>query len=95
MWQLTPPHVDPSLVLWTKHGMASLYLSTPKDKLLRSPFVIKLLLHSPHSFLTFRSPGDFYGDYVFCLFTELFYLEVILFSYGPKKRKQECLRFQS
>lgn len=55
----------PGLVLWTKCGMASLYLSTPKGQTVAFTLCIKALLYSPYSFLTFWSPGNFYDDYVF------------------------------
>lgn len=61
----------PGLVLWTRCGMAYLYLHQ-RDKLLHPFFVLKLLLHLLYQFLTFWSPGNFYDDYVFCLFTALF-----------------------
>lgn len=60
-----------------------------------SPFVLMPLLHSPYPFLTFWSPGNFsYDDCVFWWFTNFFYFEVILFSYGWEKRKwKECWGF--
>lgn len=88
IWKPNIQHV----VLWTKQtAMASqcLYLSTPKGQTVVSPFVLRPLLHMPYCFLTlFLFLGNFsYDYYVFWWFAVLFYLQVILFSYGQEKRK--------
>lgn len=46
------------------NGFSCIFLHQ-RDKLLRSPFVLTLLLHSPYLFLIFWSPGNFYDDYDF------------------------------
>lgn len=51
--------------------MAYLYLHQ-RDKLLHSSFVLKPLLCLLYLFLTLWSPENFYDDYLFRLFTELF-----------------------
>nr|KAF6392553.1 hypothetical protein mPipKuh1_007754 [Pipistrellus kuhlii] len=61
----------PCPVLWTKCGMAYLYLHQ-RDKLLHPSFVLKLLLCLLYLFLTLWSPENFYDDYLFLFFTELF-----------------------
>lgn len=67
IWQPNPQHVAArsGFADKAKCGMASLYLSTPKGQPVAFTLCTKALLHSPYSFLTFWSPGNFYDDYVF------------------------------
>lgn len=73
IWQPNPQHVAATSDFVDKawEWLICIFLHQ-RDKLLHSFFVLKPLLHLLDLFLTLWSPGNFYDDYVFCLFTELF-----------------------
>lgn len=84
IWQPNLQHVAAraGFVDKAKCGMASLYLSTPKGQTV----AFTLCTNAASAFATpvcnLLVSRTFYDDYDFCLLTDSFYLEVILFSYG-------------